>query len=126
MHAIITSQNTYTITSHENSPIDSNHFNYSLKITQQTIQSICYFLSGVEKSTKAGNETSILPSRNIHLKQVHTQGALVSALWWPMGKESKRVDVYVSVVDSLFCAPEPNITLQINYTPIKKFFLMSN
>lgn len=39
-----------------------------------------------------------------------------------MGKESKRrVDVYVYVVDSFFCASEPNITLQINYSPIENF-----
>ena len=39
-----------------------------------------------------------------------------------MGKESKlkkRVGICICIADRLFCTPETNTTLQINYSPIK-------
>lgn len=32
----------------------------------------------------------------------------------------KKIDTYVCIAESLFCKPETNTTLQINYTSIKK------
>ena len=39
-----------------------------------------------------------------------------------MGKESKTIRYIICITDSLCCAAEANITLQINYHPIQNYF----
>ena len=36
------------------------------------------------------------------------------------GEESEK-DSYIYIYDSLYCIPETNITMYMNYIPIKKF-----
>ena len=37
-----------------------------------------------------------------------------------MGGRSKREGIFIRIGDSLCCTPESSITLQSNYTPIRK------